>query len=295
MTFIRYEDANLRAETLKMIDGVNHVVGLPAYQGLPLTLRQIYYQFVARGWFENVPGNYDKLKKAVSRGRMAGLISWTSIEDRTRNLRGHETWTSPAAAVRQLREDFKMDLWADQPFVLECWVEKQGMEGIVAQACDELRVDYFAVRGYNSQSEQWRAGQRFARAVTRGQRPVVLYLGDHDPSGCHMTEDHRKRLATFAGVPVQVVRVALNMDQIVELAPPPNPVKPTDSRTPEYVATYGTEECWEMDALPPDSIKALIEKAVMAFRDEKTWEESLAREAFAREDLDEAVKRMGEE
>lgn len=221
---------------------------------------------------------------------MAGLISWTAIEDRTRNLRGHQTHGSVEEALRDLRGSFKNDLWANQPVRLECWVEKQGMEGIVGAACDRLRVDFFAVRGYNSQSEQWRAGRRFASYVAKGQRPVVLYLGDHDPSGCHMTVDNRERLETFAGVPIQVVRLGLNMDQIERLRPPLNPVKPRDARTPWYVETYGTEECWEMDALPPDAIGGLIEGAVAGFRDERLWSEALTKEASEREELDEMLR-----
>ncbi len=56
---------------------------------------------------------------------------------------------------------------------------------------------------------------------------------------------------------VQVVRLALNMDQIREVDPPPNPAKVTDSRAKDYIARYG-EESWELDALSPAYLGRLI-------------------------------------
>lgn len=277
-TFIKYEDWRPNRETEELLGVADAIIQEYEAQGLDLTLRQLYYQFVARDVIPNTDRDYKRLAALVSRGRMAGLLSWTAIQDRTRNLMGLGTQSSPAAAVRRLAASYRRDLWADQLCRLEVWIEKEAMVGPIQGICNELRVDFFACRGYNSQSEQWRAGRRFANYVSRGQRPIVLHLGDHDPSGLDMTRDNRERLEVFAGVPIQVIRIALNMDQIEEVKPPPNPAKDTDARFDDYAATYGTRSSWELDSLSPRYIRDLIDRSVRSFRDDAVWDSSLARE-----------------
>src|SRR5262249_30938387 len=145
---------------------------------------------------------YDQLGDDVRDGRMAGLIAWTSIEDRNRQLMGHRYFPSPGDAGRALTDladpwQFRPDKGTRQPVRPEVWVEKAALEGVVGSIANKLEVDFFCLRGYNSASEQWRAGQRFAGYVRRGQRPVVVHLGDHDPSGIDMTRDNAERLELF--------------------------------------------------------------------------------------------------
>ncbi len=238
----------------------------------------MYYQFVARGLLPNSDRSYRRLGDVVSDGRLAGLISWTAIEDRTRFLRGLTHFTAPDEAFRHARDRYRTDLWAGQPWRPEVWIEKDALVGVIESICHELRVDFFACRGYSSQSEQWRAGQRFADYVRRGQRPILFHLGDHDPSGLDMTRDNRDRLGLFLGMPVSVMRLALNMPQVERYDPPPNPTKLTDSRAVGYIAEYG-ESSWELDALEPIVLRNLIRDAVLQMRDERLWDEALRQEA----------------
>ncbi len=134
-----------------------------------------------------------------------------------------------------------------------------------------LDVPYFSCRGYVSQSEQWRASQRLMGYSQGGQRPYIVHLGDHDPSGIDMTRDIIDRLRTF-GCDIEVNRIALNMSQVEEYSPPPNPAKVTDSRFHDYAKQYGNE-CWELDALEPQLLTKLVEETVLAVRDQDTWDE----------------------
>ena len=291
-TYIKYEDHRFGADALALLGHANDIIGEYERQGLDLTLRQLYYQYVARDLLPNTDKSYKKLQGLISRGRMAGLVSWTAIEDRTRNLMGLGTHRSPGAAVRSIAAGYRRDLWEDQPWRPEVWVEKEALVGVISGICNQLRVDFFACRGYNSQSEQWRAGQRFSRYVTKGQRPIVFHLGDHDPSGLDMTRDNRERLETFAGVPVLVQRLALNMPQIEELRAPPNPAKTSDIRFENYQREYGTDQSWELDAAPPTFIRDLIKNAVDQLRDETTWDMALSREISERKRLEDFADEM---
>lgn len=270
------EQRKLRQDTLDMISAANHI--LSEYNG-NVTVRQLYYQFVARGYTDgvNTEAMYNKIQGMINTGRMHGLISWTAIEDRGRNLRGLNHYTNISEALAEARSGYRIDLWADQHFRPEVWIEKEALTGVISNICATYRVDFFACKGYNSQSEQWRAGRRFADYIRRGQRPIVFHLGDHDPSGIDMTRDNTERLAEFAGVPIIVQRLALNMNQVEEFNPPPNPAKLSDARARDYIDKYG-EESWELDALDPKYIENLIKDAVLKVRDEDAWNESMKRE-----------------
>ena len=160
------------------------------------------------------------------------------------------------------------------------WIEKEALIGVVERPCVELDVPFFACRGYVSQSEQWRAGERYRLGVPT----VVLHLGDHDPSGIDMTRDNRERLWTFArsSEQVEVHRIALNMDQVEELDPPENPAKLTDSRAGDYVARFGNAS-WELDALPPDYIDRLIREHVRKHVNPELFNAQKQRQDEARE------------
>jgi hypothetical protein len=118
----------------------------------------------------------------------------------------------------------------------------------------------------------WRAGRRMKRTLGEGHTPVVIHLGDHDPSGIDMSRDIEDRLYTFAGPGVRFIRIALNMDQIEQYQPPPNPAKMSDARANKYVEEYG-DESWELDALPPEVLDELINDEVRNYLDLTSFEQ----------------------
>jgi hypothetical protein len=298
-TYRAYAPLTLRPKAIERIGVVNAIIEQYKAQGLSLTLRQVYYQMVARGHIANNSSEYNKLGRLVNEGRLQGLIDWQAIEDRARTLRGIRTYDSPEEAIGEIAAKYREDLWRDQQWRPEVWVEKDALSGVIQGVCNRHRVDFFACKGYVSQSEMWRAGERLAWYVQKGQRPIIFHLGDHDPSGVHMTQDNRDRLTMFAGVPVIVQRLALSMTQIEELNPPPNPAKMSDSRADDYVRMMeanGADDpyvSWELDALDPSYIDALIHDAVERIKDPDALDESLAREVEARSYLEDLAGRGG--
>ena len=266
-----YLPKRFQARTLVLLEHAEAIIAEYVEHGLSITLRQLYYQFVARGLLPNDQKSYKNLGERISDARLAGLIDWKAIEDRTRRLVGNLHYDDPETAIDAMANGYGIDKWSDQKYRVEVWVEKEALAGVIEQICTKLDVDWFACRGFVSQSEQYKAGKRFLhRAVREDQEAIVLHLGDHDPSGIDMTRDNLKRLEMFSGHNVTLLRIALNMDQIRQYNPPPNPAKVTDSRYAGYLADYG-EESWELDALDPLVLQALIEKHVTEYRDEKKF------------------------
>ncbi|MEV1063429.1 hypothetical protein [Streptomyces sp. NPDC050263] len=242
-----------------------------AAQGFDLTLRQLYYQFVARDLLPNKLSEYKRLGSVVNDARLAGLLDWSYIVDRTRNLRGLPHWDDPRSVIQAAASGYRTERWASQPYRVEVWIEKDALVGVIAGVCERHDIDYFSCRGYTSQSELWGAAQRMIGYQGSGQKPVVIHLGDHDPSGVDMTRDIRERLALFEA-DVEVRRIALNMDQVLAYDPPPNPAKLTDSRAGGYIREHGRSS-WELDALEPTLLDRLIEDEIELFRDEDLWDQ----------------------
>lgn len=268
MPKICYVEKNFRSDSLALIDKINSVIEEYEAQGYSLTLRQCYYQLVARGIIPNNERSYKNTGNLINDARLAGLIDWHSIEDRTRNLQRLAHWDSPKSIIESASYQYRKDIWENQDYYVEVWVEKEALANVVGRVADELDVPYFCCRGYVSQSEMWSAAQRFIAKQEAGKDVVLIHLGDHDPSGIDMSRDIEERLVLF-GVDTFMFnfrRIALNMEQIEEFAPPPNPAKLTDSRCGSYISKYG-DESWELDALEPKVIHDLITNNVTEFWD----------------------------
>lgn len=278
-----------------IIDRANSIIQDYAAQGYDLTLRQVYYQFVSRDWFPedwqdpatgstNNNRSYDKLGGILSDARRAGLVDWEAIIDRTRNVRQPSRWAGPDAIVAACADQFAVDFWTDQPYRPEVWVEKDALVGVLEVACQPWRCSYFSCRGYTSDSEIWAAAQRLKGYAKNDQIPIVFHLGDHDPSGIDMSRDISDRINLFAdGLvnKIEVKRIALNMNQVEQYNPPPNPAKTTDGRYKKYAEEYG-EESWELDALSPETISNLINDEMEEIVDTAEWAAAEERQAEGR-------------
>ena len=267
----QYTSKKFSGPTLDIIDSANNIIEEYEADGLDLTLRQLYYQFVSRDLLSNTQKSYNRLGRIISDARLAGLVDWGAIKDRGRNLRENQHWENPGQIIRAAARGFQIDHWKGQEFRPEVWIEKEALVGVIGSVCEDLDVSYFACKGYVSQSAMWEAAQRFDKYHNEGQTPVIIHLGDHDPSGIDMTRDILDRQEILRGC-YSVERIALNMDQIEDYKPPPNPAKLTDSRCNGYVEKYGSNS-WELDALEPRTLRELIKRTVLGFRDDSIYED----------------------
>ncbi len=340
MPKIRYQKITFREpEKLAAISSANTLITDYLRQGYKLSLRQLYYQFVAKDLFpatktwtlvnskwvrdpggtKNAEPNYQWLGAVIADARMAGYMDWEAIEDRTRDIDAVPHWETAADILGASHRSFRVDKWTTQSHRLEVWVEKDAVEGIAKQAAHAHDVPIFSCRGYGSLSSLWASANRLRAYVERRQKVVLLHLGDHDPSGIDMTRDLNDRLNHFiwsdllkaaaatlderreaAGKKfsemcvrevchtygldeddvwnkriIEVRRIALTMDQVRQYDPPPNPAKTADARFKSYQEEFG-DECWELDALEPSVLDALISDSI---EDLKNYEEYAKREA----------------
>lgn len=282
-------------ESLRKIAIANEIFDSYAQKGFSLILRQVYYQFVARNIIENSIPSYKALGNLISEARLAGHIDWNSIRDTGsgRNLRSPTSWNTAEEIIEGASGQFKMDRWRNQPRRIEVWIEKESLIGVISRACSNLDVPYYSCKGHNSQTKAYDAAMRMQSYKEQGYDPLIIYLGDHDPSGLDISRDIDERFKLFMGG-VEVNRVALNIDQIREFNPPPNVAKTKDSRYEKYVKEFG-KDCWELDSLDPTIMADLVTKTILENRDERRFEEAMQEEEPHIKRMEYLVRHPGEE
>jgi hypothetical protein len=254
-----------------LIDTINEIVAEYEADGYVLTTRQLYYQLVARDIIPNTLQEYKRAAGIINDGKLAGLIDWDMLEDRTRSFIRRSRWTSPESVIDACVEQYHEDMWVGQPRRVFVIVEKEALVGVLDRVCERYDTPLLAARGYPSSTVL----REFALtdiipAMREGQHGLILHLGDHDPSGIDMTRDLLERLRMFGGHSFELRRIALNMDQVDELNPPENPAKSTDARFASYMREYGTSS-WELDALPPQYLDQLLSTHIEDVLDGRQW------------------------
>ena len=105
-------------------------------------------------------------------------------------------------------------------------------------------------------------------------RPLtLLYVGDHDPSGRFMSDiDIHSRLYRYYGR-AELIRLAVTPAQITAYDLPifSAHTKSKDARYRWFVDHHG-ETCCELDALDPNVLRELVERAIADRIDDESWE-----------------------
>jgi hypothetical protein len=288
----------LRSRNTKIIDNAINILDEYARDHHKLTLRQLYYQLVARGFIDNKVKEYANLSTLIKKGRMAGVIDWKLIEDRLR-VPKIPYWVSGVdEAIQDAIDHYRIDRQYNQDVYTEVWIEKDALSGIVGRVTNHYHIRLVVNRGYVSTSAIHNAFYRFADAIMEEKRIKLLYLGDFDPSGLDMLRDISERLDVFFQGScdyeygyvnfnymdgphkdnyLDIIHLGLNKKQIKELDPPPNPAKITDPRAKWYIEKHGNIS-WEVDAMPPEYLADVIESSIKECINLELFEEALKEE-----------------
>ena len=166
-------------------------------QGYKLTLRQLYYQLVASDVIPNDNVVYKKMSGILDDLRYSAKVDWDAIEDRGRVPYIPYFAEGPADAMNDIISQYRLDRMADQDNMVEVWTEKDAISGILKRVTSAYHVRLVVNKGYSSSSAMHSAYTRFAEYINDGKKVVLLYFGDHDPSGLDMIRDIRERLIFF--------------------------------------------------------------------------------------------------
>jgi len=243
----------MQNKTLGLINNAREILG----EYNPMTLRQVYYQLVARHIIDNKRSEYQKLSNALVRARQEGIIPWEWVEDRGRQPRAISMWRDLPDFIDTVKVAYRKDVWDSQPVYIEVWLEKDALSGVFIDVTREYGVTLIVGRGYNSWSAYKDASIRFCDI----DKPItLLYFGDFDPSG----EDILRALEDsleFFGTSPEIIKVALTHDDITRYDLPPDFTKKTDSRSKNFIEEHG-DIAVELDALPVKILQQKIRDSI---------------------------------
>lgn len=264
------------------------------HQYWPLTVRQVYYQAVARHIVKNNKARYNDIIEILGMYRKKGIIPWEAIEDRSRytiEKRGVPDWqtfirdqlkyfANPAAYGRCYV--------SGQTVYVEVSVEKDALSSVIGDAvwmkC--TRVDI--VRGQASGDIVYKMAERFKAAIMQGQKPILMHFGDLDPSGVSIPKAMKRSFLEDHGIDVDVRRVALTPEQVEHYRLPEDfdAAKKNDPNYKTWIEEYG--ECQaavELDALHPKDLADIATKALEDTYDADFMDENKAIEAEERQKI----------
>ena len=285
-----------------------------------LGVRGVFYLAVAAGLCEKKNSSYQAVQKALDLLRMDGTVDFDRIIDAGRTIYPHGLGEPVGALVTdntdydaiQSHIDWKVTMEAgEEPSITPptppdfdqareadqladalmdseeaqadinhgpwdgCEVipiiicEKEGLSGIIQPICAQYDVPYVAVRGAASITVL----RQLWEMMQLGELPWrLLTLYDFDKSGEDIENAAMSRLRAFGGdAEWTSERIAVTPDQVDELKLPMRPEK------------RGIGEAVELDAIPPDVLAEIVEKAIQSCIPEDIEDQRQAARSDARE------------
>ena len=261
--------------------------------GIKLTSRQLFYQLVGKVLIPSSDEVYKRLCIFLTQCRYAGLIDWSAIEDRDRIPSMHAQWKSVLDLVDSAVYSYRLPRWQDQEYYVEMYCEKKAGISVLKPVADKWHIHFGFNKGYSSASSMYDLAKRLMEQIKNGKKAIILYFGDHDPSGIDMIRDIHQRMCEFLlygkntidivgddGVDdpnFRVVPVVLTGNQIKEYNLPPNPAKVTDPRAGSYIKRYGRVS-WELDSLNALELRKIAERSVLKYLDRDKYRVWVKRE-----------------
>ncbi|MGH9324390.1 MAG: hypothetical protein ACRD3V_31455 [Vicinamibacteria bacterium] len=195
-----------------------------------VTLRQLFYRLVAAQLIPNTTNAYKSLSRYTAQARRAG--TFPALMDRTRSIHRYRAFAGAVEAREWLARIYRRDRTEGQPVSLYLGVEKAGIVEQLQEWFGDLGVPVLALGGYGSQTY---VDDVVEDVEASGRPAVLLYAGDHDPSGEDIDRDFVSRTGCWS----EVRRVALTAAQVEEYNLPPQAGKTTDSRAAGFIARHG--------------------------------------------------------
>lgn len=251
----------MQRKSLAIIEQVQKVV---SEYDIALSLRQIYYQLVARQIIKNEEKEYRKLSRLCVIARNEELLPEEAFADRLRVVDQPDTWIDLKGFFETVERAYRKSLWQNQPKYIEIWTEKDALRGVFNPITDKYDVPLLVARGQVSRTAIYQASERFKERVKEGKKCHLFYFGDFDPSGLSIYRSLCERLSDMEvafQLTLEFERIALTSEQIAEYNLPQDPAKRKDPNYDKFVAEYGNNVV-ELDSLPPDVLQRLIEDTI---------------------------------
>ncbi len=229
----------------------------------PMTVRQAFYQLVARGLIEKTEAEYQHtVIRLLSEMRLDGTLPFDLIVDETRRARITQTFNNVADALDHTARFYRRSALAQANDYVEIWLEKDALAGVLWDVTSEYDVPLMVSRGMPSLTFLHASACAIERAAEHDKPTVIYQFGDHDPSGVLIPRNIESRLTEMCELldcpPPIVVRAALTEEQIAEFD---LPTRPTKRNGNTHARTFIGNSV-ELDALPPHVLRAMVRAVI---------------------------------
>jgi hypothetical protein len=237
-----------------------------------LTIRGLHYRLVAIGMTNDIQ-HYKRVIDAMISARWDKLIDFDTFSDHDRFMLGETEYrdVSLEDKIEEAKQqvsawisNYSRNKWQNQYYYPEVFIEKKALQGVFQSVCEEWNVTIGACKGYPSLTFLYDTANRLINASDEGYHPIILYFGDYDPSGEDIPRSIKENIINLGCFDIEVKRIALMKEQVIELKLPPAPVKISDTRS----ATWTGLGQVELDAIEPNTLQAMCRDAIKNIFDE---------------------------
>lgn len=257
----------------------------------PVSVRAVAYQLFNRRLLPDMSlASTQRVSRVLTQARKRGVIPWHWIADESCDLESTPSWSDPDDYAKTVAKAYRRDRWSQQHFQAEIWSEKGTVRGSLKPVLDEFGIDFRVMHGFSSATVIHDVAERSWELHEPLQ---VLYVGDFDPSGLYMSEQDLPTRLDEYGAEVDLRRVALLPEDLVDPALQaalfPATAKRSDSRHSWFSEHHGGW-CLELDALDPRVLRERVEDAISDLIDWGAWNHDAALEQVQLASLNEVLQ-----
>jgi hypothetical protein len=255
----------------------------------PMTLRHLFYLLVTAHLLKNCKPDYNILCDMTARAREDDEIDDDSITDDHRSVYENNVYDSPKEWAHLEETTYHKSLWAKQDSYIEFWFEKSAVMSVVERLHEQYQV---TMRPFKGQASRKYCSE-IAADFSRIRKPItVYYCGDHDPSGYAIPRSGQERVRDIltkdyasCNVDFDFVRLGFNPEHFAQHnIKSLDDIKTKDSSYPWFVEKFGSEDCAELDAIPPDELRTMITNAIEShISDREAWDATAESEVTDRD------------
>jgi len=273
----------------------------------PLSDRKVFYLLLnVKGLLRNdrlkTPfGNtnecYNDVTNMVTRLRLDGSIPFDCIADETRPIITWNTHKSVGTFIRKeltnLFSGYWRDLQQSQPNWIELLVEKNTVATSLKNIAGKYTVPMTSGRGYSSLPPRKEMVDRFQ--ASGREKLVLIVVSDFDCEGQDIPNSFGVSLRDDFQLPeskLVIHKAALTHQQVRTLALHEGQLAKEDSsRYERFMRNYG-KRCWELEAIPTDTLREIVETSIRSVLDLGAFDEELANQKTDQQELNEQRRRI---
>jgi len=258
----------------------------------PLSDRQVHYALLNEpplkhaskpdSRYDNTIQSYKSLVDLLTRARLAGDIPMDCLDDETRPVSVWNVHRSMGdfanEQIARFLRHYRRDLQQSQANHVEIVAEKLTVERIISPIAYRYSIPLTIGRGFCSLPPRYGIAERY-RSSGR-EKLIMLIVADFDPEGEAIAQSMARSLRDDFDIrKIHPLKVALTAQQVRQYKLPPGlKAKAGSVNRAKFVDKFG-ENVFELEALEPSDLQAILRKAIDSVLDIETFNYEVEQEA----------------